>query len=360
MCYNVVTKTKEHSMLKYRRIKVMENLYDTMAGRDKVLRRFSVFDNAGVDLRDCTNLDEALDKAQIDYGATKSPIYLANGTEIKDHYCVTKSDDGKPLGVVGKDYNPVHNRDAFEIADDLVQFNGFKYEAGGASRGSRCTVDDSKTFMVLRGDDIRMGVGDGDIFNTFVVFRNSFDGTSGIQYRFLMQRLVCLNGMTRYLGGKKSQLWINVQHTNSVDSRLTIAKDAVKKYAKEVEAIRAEANAFIDTPLSRKEFENEIIPQILGVMKLNPGNEKEGNIAKINQVIQKALSAYDAEDTANYNGTAYKVILAMTDLESHLEPFRDTQNASLYMNRTLSGMMWTTAIANYIAQTRNVFRKLNH
>jgi hypothetical protein len=169
-----------------------------------------------------------------------------------------------------------------------------------------------------------------------------------------------LNGLTRYLGGKKNQLWIKVQHSNSVDSKIRIANDTMKNYAKEVEAIKAETNAFMNTKMSRKEFEQEIIPVMLGAMKLNPENEKEGNVAKINQVIQKALSAYDAEDTQNYNNTAYKVILAMTDLESHLEPFRDTQNPSLYMNRVLSGMMWTTAIATYIANTRpEIYRSLN-
>ena len=334
----------------------MENLFDSLQGRDKVLRRFSMFDNAGYDLRDCVTLEQALDKAQINYGAEKSPIFLANGTEIQDHFCVTKSDDGSPLGVVGKDYNPVHNKDAFELASDLCDWHGFKYEAGGANRGSRCAVDNAKTFMVLRGNDIQLS---DDVFNTFAVFRNSFDGSSGIEYRIVLQRLVCLNGMTRYLGGKKNQLWIKVQHSNSVDSQIRIANETMKNYATEIEAIRKEAEAFASTKMSRKDFEQEIIPVMLGAMKLNPENEKEGNVAKINQVVQKALSAYDAEDTQNYNGTAYKVILAMTDLESHLEPFRDTQNPSLYMNRVLSGMIWTTTIANYIASTRNIHGKLS-
>ena len=335
-------------------ITILGSNYDTLPGRDKVLKRFSVFNGAGVNLRGVETLDDALDKARINYGAVKSPIFLQDGTEIKDHYCVTKSDDNTPLGVVGKDYNPIHNRDAFEIAGELVDNFGFQYEAGGASRGSHCVVDDAKTFLVLRGDDVRIGEGDGDVFNTFAVFRNSFDGSSGIQYRFVMQRLVCMNGMTRYLGGKKSQLWINVQHSNSMADKLMIANEAMRNYAHDVDAIKAEANAFMNTHLTRKEFENEIIPMLLSTMKLNVEDEKESNQAKITNVVQKALSAYDAEDTAAYNGTAYKAILAMTDFESHMEPMRDTQNPSIYMNRTLNGMVWTTAIANYLVQTRHI------
>lgn len=335
-------------------IETFETLFDAEKGRDKVLRRFSVFDGAGIDLRGCETLQDALTTAEIDYGGNKEPIFLANGTEIKDQYCVTKSDDGTPLGVVGKDYNPVHNKDAFEIAGDLVDNFGFQFEAGGASRGAHSTVDNSKSFLVVRGDDVRIGAGNGDIFNTFAVFRNSFDGSGGIQYRFLLQRLVCLNGMTRFLGGKKNQLWINVQHSNSVQDRLTIANQTMREYAQEIAMIKKEANAFINTKLTRNDFEQEVIPLLLKTMKLNTEDEREGNVRKVTNVVQKALSAYDAEDTEMYNGTAYKAILALTDFESHMEPLRDTQNASLYMNRTLSGMVWTTAVATYLAQSRHI------
>ena len=110
----------------------------------------------------------------------------------------------------------------------------------------------------------------------------------------------------------------------------------------------------MDTKLSRKEFETIIIPGLLKTMKLDVENEKESNQEKITNVVQKALSAYDAEDTAMYNGTAYKAILALTDFESHFEPMRNTQNPSIYMNRVLSGMALTTSMANLIMQIKGV------
>ena len=334
------------------------NLFETAAGRDKVLRRFSVFDSAGHDLRGCDTLETALETAGINYGGELQSVYLQDGTEIPNNYCVTKSTDGTPLGIVGKSYRPVANMEAFGVAGELVDNHGFKFEVGGASIGARNITDYAKTFMVLRGEDIRIGKDDGELFNTFVVFRNSFDGSSGIQYRVVMQRLVCLNGMTRYLGGKKSQLWINIQHSESANSRIEIANQAIRNYSAEIAAIRAEAIAFIETPFTRAEFEREIVPTLLKSMKFNIEDDSAANMQKMQRVVQMLLSAYDAEDTANYNSTAYKVILAMTDFESHYEPMRNTNNPSLYMDRTLSGMMLTTAIATYIAQTRNVMLRM--
>ena len=334
------------------------NLFETAAGRDKVLRRFSVFNNAGIDLRHCTSLEQALQEGAINYGGELQNVYLSNGIEIPNNYCVTKTDDGTPLGIVGKAYRPVANLDAFGVAGELVDNHGFKFEVGGASIGARQITDYARTFLVLRGEDVRIGKDDGEVYNTFVVFRNSFDGSSGIQYRFLTQRLICLNGMTRYLGGKKNQLWINIQHSESVNSRIEIANQAIREYSAEIAAIRAEASAFIDTPFSRAEFEREIVPSLLKTMKFNLADDSATNVAKMQRIVQMLLSAYDAEDTANYNNTAYKVILAMTDFESHYEPLRNTNNPSLYMDRALSGMMLTTAIATYIAQTRNVMMRL--
>ena len=73
--------------------------------------------------------------------------------------------------------------------------------------------------------------------------------------------------------------------------------------------------------------------------------------------IQRLWNAYQSEDTQAYNSTAYKVILAMSDIDTHMAPFRDTQNPSLYMNRVLQGMVLTTGVAKYIAQTRGVIPK---
>ena len=328
-----------------------ESLYDTLKGREKVLSRFSVLDGTGIDLRGCESLDCALDTARINYGGVLSPIFLENGAQIPNNFCVTHSIEGTPLGVVGNQYTPIHNHDAFSVAGELVENFGFKFETGGASRGSRMTLDESKAFLVLRGEDVDIN---GDIFNTFAVFRNSFDGSGGVQYRFLVQRLVCLNGMTRYLGGKKSQLWINIQHSQSASDRLQVANTTIKNFADEIDHIRKEAQLFASTKFSRSEFEHIVIPTLLSAMKLDTTDERQKTVDKVTTVVQKALSAYDAEDTAMYNGTAYKAILAMTDFESHFEPLRNTQNPSIYMNRVLGGMALTTAVANIILQTKGI------
>ena len=340
------------------------NIYGTEKGKEKVLKRFSMFDGTGVDLTRCDSYEEAMTTAGLNYTGQKQKMYLEDGSIVSNNFCVVKSDDPTiQLGVVGKDYAPVGNNEAFEIAEELFNRGDMRFEAGGPALGSKRATDYSRSFLVMRGDDIRLGSDDmSEVFNSFLVFRNSFSGQTGIQYRVILQRLVCLNGMTRYLGDKKSQLFINIQHSKSAIDKIKIANEALRNRENEIKAIQAEVEAFSLTHFTKAEFDREIIPMVLKTLKLKPLETPREELSVADEerrdlTIQRLWNAYQADDVAAYNNTAYKVILAMSDIDTHMSPFRDTQNPSLYMNRVLQGMVLTTGVAKYIAQTRGVVPK---
>ena len=338
-----------------------KNIYSTEKGREKVLKRFSMFDGTGVDLTTCNSYEEAMATANLDYTGEKRKLFLEDGTEVKNSFCVVKSDDPTvQLGVVGKDYAAVHNREAFSIAEQLFNMGEMRFEVGGPSIGAKRTTDYSKSFLVMRGDDIKVeAVDTEEVFNPFVVFNNSFNGSSGVQYRVLLQRLVCLNGMTRYLGDKKNQLFITVQHSRGAIDKIKIAHEALLNRQEEIRAIKAEIEAFANTPFTKAEFDKEIIPRVIKMMKLkpleaDPETVTAADLEKRDLTIQRLWNAYHAQDTENYNNTVYKVALAMSDFETHVDPLRDTQNPSLYMNRCLQGFVLTTGVMKYIAETRGI------
>lgn len=321
--------------------------------KNKVMRRFSLFDGTGNDLTACNNYDEALLTSGLDYGAKQEKLYLADGTELPSNFAFTKSDDPSViLGVNGKQYTAVDNRTAFNVAEELVEEDGFRYELGGASIGCQNVVDYAKAFLVLRGDDFEIG---DDAFNSFIVLQNSFDGSSGVNFQVICQRLACLNGLTRYLGGKKNQLRINIQHSKTAESRIEIAKTIIKQRVEDIAYIKKEAEALIGIRMTKQEFEKEIIPLVLKEQKLVvDGQERQRGQERIEKVVYELCQAYAMDDTANYENTAYRTILALSDYETHSTGLRDTKNPSLYMNRALKGFVLTSAVAMYIAQTRGL------
>lgn len=328
---------------------------ESSKGREVVFKRFSMFDNAGLDISSCTSLDEALSASGLDYRVKKVPIYLGSGAEIPNSYATVREDnENVALGIVGSQYVPVNNADAFDVAAELVDEGLATYEVGGPSLGSRNTVDYGRSFMVLRGEDFEIG---DDTFNSFIVFNNSFDGTTGVQYKVICQRLVCLNGMVRYLGGKKSQLFINIQHSKTAPNRIQRAREIIMTHNTELQLMKEEAKAFANTHFSQAQFEKEIIPLILKKKGMVENTkERERGADRVERVVSELLEAYNADDTQNYNNSAYKVVLALSDYESHSEPLRNVGNNQVYMNRILKGMVLTTTVAQYIANTAPGFK----
>lgn len=334
----------------------MSNYYDSSVElKNKILRRFSMFDNAGLDLTSQTNYSEALAAAGLDYKVKKVPLYLDGGYEIPNKFATIKENEpDKALGIVGNSYVPMNNEDAFELADELVNNMGYTYEAGGACIGAKDKVDYSRSFLVCRGEDFTIG---DDTYNVFPVFRNSFDGTTGVQVMFVTQRVVCLNGMVRLLGGRKNQLYINIQHSRNTEEKLQKARQLIISQNNEIEEIKREANLFIGQKFTKAQFEKEIIPLILTKKGLvEKDKERERGQERIEKTVGELIQAYEAADTQNFNNTMYKVILALSDYETHASPLRNTGNGQVYMNRILKGMVLTTAVAQYFQNQYGVGR----
>lgn len=321
--------------------------------KSKLMKRFSMFDGVGLDLTNANTYDEALEMAGLDYTATKVPLFLEDGTEVKNYFGTAKSDDpGFVLGVVGNQYSCVGNRDAFAVAEEIVEEGYARYEVGGPSLGSKNKVDYAKSFLVLRGDDFDIK---DDTFNSFVVFNNSFDGSTGVQYQVICQRVLCLNGMVRFLGGKQSQLKINIQHSKTANEKIQIARNIVMQRQKEIELVKKEAEIFINQGFTRAQFEKEIIPLVLKEKKIIEGEkERERGQERIENMVAQLMTAYNADDVQNYSNSAYRVILALSDWETHASPLRDTGNGQIYLNRITKGMLVTAAVAKYIAETRGL------
>lgn len=317
----------------------------------KILKRFSMFDSAGFDLTECDTYDEALTEAGLDYSAEKKPLFIQDNEgkliEVSDNFAFVKSDEpSRILGIMGNQYMPVGNREAFAVAEEIVDEGLARFEVGGPSLGSKNTVDYGKSFLVLRGDDFKIGE---DEFQSFTYFNNSFDGSSGVQYSTICQRVICLNGVIRFMAGAKSQFRISIQHSRSAFERIEQAKKIVMQRQHDIEEIKRQAELLIGTKYTEKEFTTTIIPQILKTMKLVENDkERQRGAERIERVVDQLMTAWKSEDVMNYTGTAYRVLLALSDFESHSEPLKNTSNGHVYLNRITKGMALTTAALGVI------------
>jgi phage/plasmid-like protein (TIGR03299 family) len=150
---------------------------------------------------------EAIRHAGLDYEVAKSPLYTkASGviqtndgiemgsTElaVPDCFATIRTDSNAVLGVVGKDYQIVQNREAFSFFDAIVGGgDGILYETAGAlGQGERIFI------TAKLPDYIRVGKGD-DVTEKYIFLTTSHDGSGSITAAFTPIRIVCQNSATR-------------------------------------------------------------------------------------------------------------------------------------------------------------------
>jgi phage/plasmid-like protein (TIGR03299 family) len=150
----------------------------------------------GTKLNQPATAQEAIIAANLDWPVIKLPLFAGSkripvpekfAVVRKSSNIVSKSDP--VLGVVGKDYTPLQNRDAFRFFDPIVGQNAAIYHTAGAlGQGERVWI------LARLPGHIRV-VGD-DISEKYLLLSNSHDGKSSVQIKFTPVRVVCQNTLT--------------------------------------------------------------------------------------------------------------------------------------------------------------------
>jgi phage/plasmid-like protein (TIGR03299 family) len=164
---------------------------------------------------------EAVKFAGLDYEVTKEDIYTMSYNcdgqpmdftkRIKTHFATIRKDTGDVLGVVGKDYEIVQNKDAFTFFDSIVGGDGIQYETAGAlGKGERI-------FITAKLPDY-IKVGNDDLIEQYLFLTTSHDGFGGITAAFTPIRIVCNNTLNAAFRNCSNS--IKIRHTSNVKERL--------------------------------------------------------------------------------------------------------------------------------------------
>lgn len=171
---------------------------------------------------------EAIKHAGLDYEVVKSPLFTkgsgitqtANGIEIgsselevPNYFANIRTDNNAILGVVGKDYHIVQNREAFNFFDAIVGSGaGILYETTGAlGNGERIFI------TAKLPDYIRVGNGD-DVTEKYIFLTTSHDGSGSITAAFTPIRIVCQNTLNASLRTMSNV--VRIKHTSGAKQRL--------------------------------------------------------------------------------------------------------------------------------------------
>lgn len=262
---------------------------------------------------------EAVRKAGLDWEVQKQPLYTGpdRNVRIKGRFAVCRTDqldspDGGQLGVVGADYTPLQNSEAFSFLDPVVGEGRAVYHTVGSLDGGRRLWLLSK----LPGE-IRV-VGE-DVTEKYLLLANSHDGTTAVRILFTPIRVVCRNTLNLALrtGGG-----LTIRHYPDVKERVDQARRILgiveETYAKAGESFRR---------MTKVEMTGVRLREYFGALMPLPADEEaRTKVAARHTRLTELFETGDGNSLPGVRGTlwaAYNAVTQWADRESYSKRQRE-------------------------------------
>lgn len=255
--------------------------------------------------------EDAITLAGLNWEVLQQKVYTEDGLRIDGSFANVRSSDMKPLGVVGSRYKIVQNVDAFKFTDTLLG-EGVKYETAGS-------LNDGKTIWLLAKLPNKYDIL-GDKVDPYIVFTNTHDGTGSVKVAMTPVRVVCQNTLNMAL--KDARRTWTARHTGSIEAKMNDAIETLQLANEYMEAVN---NTFEDLyKIKLSDFEvRSIINKIVPIEEDMGKVQKENNEKVRNDILYRFK---EAPDLRQLEYTGARLIQAVSDTATHIEPFRKTMN----------------------------------
>lgn len=312
--------------------------------------RSRFFDEVGRPIQGATNLEEAIVQAGLDYEVQKLPVFFnprigktPKMTKVPDRFVVYRTDNHTPMGVVGKKYEILQNREAFNFLDSLIA-GGAMFETAGTYG-----LNGAKSFISISTQKIK--VLDDDI-QPYIVLTNSFDGTGTVKVSFSPIRCYCSNTLA-LISKKVKSLHLNslsVRHTKSMAIAMEQGKEILFQNTQYLETLKSISELLAVTPFSEEAFK-----KMCEVFYPIDNNQSKKAVTMNTEMLEELFRAYKAEDLQNFRGTAYHAWQAFSDFESHKTSQRKTDRENERgLVLAVNGMPLLTKALEYIVDKTGI------
>ena len=250
---------------------------------------------------------QIMSKAGLDWSVEKETMTTASGVEIEGKKALVRSSDNKVLDVVGDNWNPVQNSDAFEFFSEYTLAGDMEMHTAGSLKGGQMVWALAKvkeSFDILGGDQV----------DSYLLFSNPHKYGKAIDVRFTPIRVVCNNTLSMSLGQNVANS-VTLNHRNEfnpamVKEQMGIASEKFAKYKEMAEF------------LSTKRFSMDALVQYYNdVFPRTYKGKKDINVKTFSDLSsngQKAYSFLETQPGANYGeGSWWQALNSVTYLTDH-------------------------------------------
>src|SRR5210317_1118016 len=147
----------------------------------------------GVEVSNDLTPEQMMIKAGLDWEVDKESVFTASGIEVPGKKALIRKSDGNILDMVGDDWNPVQNSEAFQFFSEFVLAGDMEMEVAGSLKEGKNVFALAKvkeSFSILGNDQV----------DSYLLFSNPHQYGKAIDIRFSPIRVVCNNTLTYALG----------------------------------------------------------------------------------------------------------------------------------------------------------------
>ena len=262
----------------------------------------------GVEVSNDLTPAQIMAKAGLDWEVEKMPLSFTNrGGKLQsvNKHALVRSHDSKVLDVIGDDWNPVQNAQAFEFFSEYVLAGDMEMNTAGSLKGGKNVFALAKikeSFDILGEDQV----------DSYLLFSNPHEYGKAIDVRFTPIRVVCNNTLTFSLQSA-SKNSVKVGHRTKfnadiVKQQMGLASQKFAQYKEMAEF------------LSTKRFSVESLIQYYN--EVFPYTHKASEApTKVEDLSKNAKAAFDVLYTqpgAQYGeGTWWQALNSVTYLTDH-------------------------------------------
>ncbi|WP_241279819.1 DUF932 domain-containing protein [Chryseobacterium cucumeris] len=295
--------------------------------------------NLGQIVEEHTTSEQAIKFAGLDYEVEKAPLFtkgsgiiennsgieiMDSALEVPNYFANIRTDNNNVLGVVGKDYQIVQNREAFSFFDSIVGGgDGILYETAGAlGNGERIFI------TAKLPDYIRVGKGD-DITERYIFLTTSHDGSGSITAAFTPIRIVCQNTLNASL--KNMSNVVRIRHTSGAKQRLEDAHKVMGLANRLSSELESTFNYWAKITIGDAEMK-KLIQLALCPNKETLNHLHKGNFDDLSTVFKNTVDdafAYammsDTQQMETTKGTLFGAYNAVTGFYQNVKTYKDDE-----------------------------------
>lgn len=286
----------------------------------------------GMDGRTARNLNrlataaEAMTAAGLAWTVGKVPIYTDGAAsdevvQVPDYFGIKRSDTGSVLGIVGKQFEPLQNNEAFSFFDEAIGKEQAVFEtAGSLGKGETVWI-----LAKLPGDFL---VGKQDKLEQYLLLANGHASNLRVTVGFTTVRVVCQNTLNLAMGRGGM---FRMRHGSGIADDVRDVGKLIAKARRAFDDAKTAFERLLAKPMSDEA--SRLFFSCVYADAVRAANERKEQ-AKVIDVLSELRQNGPGADMPGVRGSLWGDLNAVTHYEDWITRTRQSTNR---LNRALLG-----------------------